>query len=62
MKDNKTNLKCHKCNSPIIAYKKGEKIIYECSYCGTYPEDLSIEVLINTYNDLEDGYGKEKDM
>lgn len=62
MKDNKTNLKCYRCNSPIIVYKKENKIVYECSYCGAYPEDINIEELFNTIDNLEDAYGKEKNL
>lgn len=61
MKDNRTGLICAKCNSPIIVYQKGERIIYECSYCGSTPEDIHISSLENLYS-LEDAYGKEKDM
>lgn len=36
---------CEKCNTPLITYKKKKKIIVECPYCGSRPEDLTIDDL-----------------
>jgi hypothetical protein len=55
MKDNRTKLKCQKCNSSIITYRKKKRVIYECSYCGDQPEDLNIEDLsLDDWNSNEE--------
>ena len=41
MRDNRTNQICENCNSHIIAYRSNNTIIFECSYCGLIPENIS---------------------
>lgn len=40
MKDNLTGQTCDICNSHIISYRENGKLIFECSYCGTIPDDI----------------------
>lgn len=43
MKDNRTGLLCQLCNSHIIVHEEYATLIYECSCCGTQPEDIQID-------------------
>lgn len=47
---------CESCNSQIITYREGGKIVAECSYCGKSADipDFDVEDL-----DEEDEWGQE---
>jgi len=49
MNKKQTDQICEKCYSHIITYRENNKIISECSYCGSVPEDINLQLI-----DLED--------
>lgn len=47
MVDNKTDMKCEICNSPVMILQEKNGLYYECSYCGNRPEELDANELLD---------------